>query len=206
MDGWDIALSIITAIAAIIALVISVTQILISNRQFLFERRLKIVILIEDLMSLYKSTSSTIEMSNRDEPAFANDIIFMWLTNNSYLQDMVNALKEPLENSEAHRTLLAKLEELRKAARECQLVFSKKKWAILGEFIEQYVNLLFSIYQYRICLHSLKKHSPDESVKGNKVEESTRDNYYDSFDKLKSTYQIMINDNILNKVKRSIKI
>ena len=57
MDGRDIALSIITAFAAIIALVISVTQILISNRQFLFERRLKIVILIEDLMSLYKSTS-----------------------------------------------------------------------------------------------------------------------------------------------------
>ena len=206
MDGWDIALSIITAFAAIIALVISVTQILISNRQFLFERRLKIVILIENLMSLYKSTSSTIEMSNRDEPAFANDLIFMWLTNNSYLQDMVNALKEPLENSEAHRTLLAKPEELRKAARECKIVFSKKKLTMLSEFIEQYVNLLFSIYQYRICLHSIEKNESSRQVKGDKLEESVRRKYYESYDTLKSIYKILIDDNTLNKAKRHIKI
>ena len=191
MESWDIVVSVITAITAICAIIISLTQVQLSNRQFLFERRLKIILLIEDLMALFNSTNFLIESTVRDEPLFASDMISVSLTNNSYLYDMANALKAPLKDTESHRRLLKKIEWFKEKSRECQYVFRKKKWQYLSDFISRYSDFLFSIYQYIICLSSTKKFDSQESVRENKLENQLREEFFRRFDLLSELYKTL---------------
>ena len=50
--GWNVICSFATAGSAVIALMISCQQIALSNRQCLFERRLKVYMLIQGLLEL----------------------------------------------------------------------------------------------------------------------------------------------------------
>lgn len=206
MEGWSIAVSVITAATAIIAIFISAKQIRVSNRQFLFETRERIILLIEDLMALFKSASSSIDTAERDEPAYVNDLVFVYLTNTSYLQDMANAIKRPLKDHENHVKLLSKFEELRRTASECSYVFSKKKWAYLSLFINQYVDFLSAIYQYRICIDSDENKNSYRSINDDPIEKGIRQKYYNSYDILKRTYNSIVNDGILFDAKKQVKL
>ena len=62
---WNFWLSVITAIAAIVALFLSVRQIQLSNKQQLFERRLNAYIITNGLIELYKKNKVFLEQKKR---------------------------------------------------------------------------------------------------------------------------------------------
>ena len=206
MEWWSIVVSVITAATAIIAIIISAKQIRVSNRQFLFEKRVRIILLIEDLIALFKSASSSIDTTERDEPAYTSDLAFVYLTNTSYLQEMANAIKRPLKDHENHVKLLSKFEELRRTASECSYVFSKKKWACLSLFINQYVDFLSAIYQYRICIYGDENKNSHRNINDDPMEKGIRHKYYNSYDILKRTYNSIINDGVLFDAKKQVKL
>lgn len=76
----------ITVTVAIIALFISCYQARLSNKQSLFNRRLNIWITVNKLMSVYINNAENLKQN--DEPQMAVDLLFIWLTNTTFLQSI----------------------------------------------------------------------------------------------------------------------
>ena len=131
---WNFWLSLITGLTAVIALVLTLMQIRLSNKQSLFERRLECYLKIDGLMQLYKENQKLLETERKDEPLFAVDLEFLWLTNNTYLEEASEAIKKPLENPE-HKKFLVKREELKKLSAEAELIFKGRSAKTISCFI-----------------------------------------------------------------------
>lgn len=85
----------ISAIVAIIALFISCYQARLSNKQSLFNRRLNIWITVDKLMSVYANNAKNLE--HNDEPEMAINLLFVLLTNTTYLQSISTSINQVLE-------------------------------------------------------------------------------------------------------------
>lgn len=116
----------ITAIAAIIALGISIYQIRLSNKQHLFDRRLNAYFIANGLFSLYSECKVFLKTIDKEEVLYAIEYFFIPLTNNSYLEKQAYAIQHPLEEP-YHQEFFKKREELRKLAMEMQLIFKGRE-------------------------------------------------------------------------------
>lgn len=155
--SWDVICSIVTAAAAVVALGISVYQVRLSNRQQLLNRRIHLWTKAHALIRLCEDNRSSLEKRS-DGPDFANDLLFQFLTNNSLLYSIGPAVGHVLEQ-EYQSALLVKLEELKEAAFEVELVFKGRPAKILSSFIADYAALLMTMYQYQIMLRHLSETS-----------------------------------------------
>ena len=135
--NWNFWLSLITGLTAVIALVLTLIQIRLSNKQSLFERRLECYLKIDGLMQLYKENQKLLESERKDEPIFAVDLEFLWLTNNTYLEEASEAIKKPLKNP-GHKKFLLKREELKKLSTEVELIFKGRAAKTISCFISDY--------------------------------------------------------------------
>lgn len=142
----------ISAIVAIIALLISCYQARLSNKQSLFNRRLNIWITVDKLMSVYVKNAKDLELDN--EPQMAIGQLFEWLTNTTYLQSISTSINKVLD-ADLQLKLHLKLDEMRSLAMEARFCFKGKSGEAIAEFIEAYQSLLFSIYQYQILLNKM---------------------------------------------------
>ena len=73
-NDWNFWCSIITAIAAIVALILSVKQSRLSNKQQLFERRLRAYMLANGLISLCKDNYGWISAKREERPQLENNV------------------------------------------------------------------------------------------------------------------------------------
>lgn len=144
----------ISAIVAIIALLISCYQARLSNKQSLFNRRLNIWITVDKLMSVYAKNAKNLE--HDDEPQMAIGQLFEWLTNTTYLQSISTSINKVLD-ADLQLKLHLKLDELRSLAMEARFCFKGKSGEAIAEFIEAYQSLLFSMYQYQILLNMMSE-------------------------------------------------
>lgn len=144
----------ISAIVAIIALLISCYQARLSNKQSLFNRRLNIWITVDKLMSVYVKNAKNLE--HDDEPQMAIDLLFVWLTNTTYLQSVSASIHHVLD-AEHQLKLHLKINEMRSLAMEARFCFKNKSGDAIAEFIEAYQSLLFSMYQYQILLNKMSQ-------------------------------------------------
>lgn len=144
----------ISAIVAIIALLISCYQARLSNKQSLFNRRLNIWITVDKLMSVYAKNAKNLELDN--EPQMAIGQLFEWLTNTTYLQSISTSINKVLD-ADLQLKLHLKLDEMRSLAMEARFCFKGKSGEAIAEFIEAYQSLLFSIYQYQILLNKMSQ-------------------------------------------------
>lgn len=144
----------ISAIVAIIALLISCYQARLSNKQSLFNRRLNIWITVDKLMSVYVKNAKDLELDN--EPQMAIGQLFEWLTNTTYLQSISISINKVLD-ADLQLKLHLKLDEMRSLAMEARFCFKGKSGEAIAEFIEAYQSLLFSIYQYQILLNKMSQ-------------------------------------------------
>lgn len=154
---WTQVSSAVAAIVAVVALIISCVQLKQSNKQQLFDRRLSIWIHTNGLIQLIANHEPLLT-KKADGPEFSNDLQFQWLTNNTWLCEVTPAIVHVMD-PELQRTLLIKLEELKKLSLEASLVFKGKPARLISEFVFSYQALLFSMYQYQITLESLHKTS-----------------------------------------------
>ena len=140
----------ISAIVAIIALLISCYQARLSNKQSLFNRRINIWITVDKLVSVYAKNAKNLE--HNDEPQLAIDRLFVWLTNTTYLQSISASINHVLD-ADPQLKLHLKLDEMKSLAMEARFCFKGKSGDAIAEFIEAYQSLLFSMYQYQILLN-----------------------------------------------------
>lgn len=142
----------ISAIVAIIALLISCYQARLSNKQSLFNRRLNIWITVDKLMSVYANNAENLK--HDDEPQMAIDLLFVWLTNTTYLQSISASINKVLD-ADLQLKLHLKLDEMRSLAMEARFCFKGKSGEAIAEFIEAYQSLLFSMYQYQVLFNKM---------------------------------------------------
>lgn len=157
-SNWATIAACVSAIAAIIAIALSIRQIRLSNRQHLFDRRLSIWLTTRGLMNLYDQNAG--HLKREDEPQLAIDLVFSWLTNNSYLCEIGPTIKHALE-PEYQLAFHKKLDEIRSLAASASYSFKGNPARAIESFLTDYQSLLFSIYQYQILLNQIEKNSDE---------------------------------------------
>ena len=76
---WNFWCTVMTSIAAVVALGLSVYQIQLSNKQQLFDRRLKAYNLVSSLISLCKENYTWLSEKRETKPQLTNDFDFIYL-------------------------------------------------------------------------------------------------------------------------------
>lgn len=210
---YDNLLPIITIIATLIALLQTHKQIKISNKQYLFDKRLSKYLLAKGLLELYKDNESLLDYTDDpDDEAIIVDYQFINLTNNNYLKDVTCIINE-LKNNEFKNNFLVKIEELKKLSNEVRFLFQNKNGLLLSNFIMKYQNVLMELYKYQIVLDLMKK---DEIPRKNKPtynelqneygELKHRHRLYGAIDDLKKSYHEVVSKKVINKIEKSIKL
>ena len=192
LSDWNFWCTVMTSVAAVVAIGVSVHQIRLSNKQQLFDRRLKAYMMANSIISLCKENYVFLSEKRKAEPQFANDLVFVWLTNNTYMEGQAEAIEHPLEQP-FHKELLKKREELRNMAMEFEFIFKGNVASLYGNFLRDYENALAVMYQYEIIIRKMKEENekyPHTSEVLSKMfsEEEYRDRLYDALGKLKVSY------------------
>lgn len=192
LRDWNFWCTVMTSVATVVAIGVSVHQIRLSNKQQLFERRLKAYMMANSIISLCKENYVFLSEKRKAEPQFANDLVFVWLTNNTYMEGQAEAIEHPLEQP-FHKELLKKREELRNMAMEFEFIFKGNVASLYGNFLRDYENALAVMYQYEIIIRKMKEENekyPHTSEVLSKMfsEEEYRDRLYDALGKLKVSY------------------
>ena len=135
---------------------------------------------------------------------------FVWLTNNSYMEQVAKAIEHPLEKP-YHQEFLTKREHLRTLATEIELIFNGKEAINYAEFVSCYERTLFKMYQYQIALNSIDKENekhlmPTEAFQGSSPEREIREDLFSEIKELKEAYTILINEKVDEKIRRQLSL
>lgn len=103
-------------------------------------------------MGVYSKNAKDLE--HDDEPQMDIDLLFVWLTNTTYLQSISTSINKVLD-ADLQLKLHLKLDEMRSIAMEARFCFKGKSGEAIAEFIEAYQSLLFSMYQYQILFNKM---------------------------------------------------
>ena len=209
----DNIFSIITAIVAIIALWQTHKQIKLSNKQYLFENRIKKFTLANGLIQLYKENKSLLDYSKeKEDEAIIVDFQFESLTNIGYLKDITGIIHDPKNNEEKTKFLL-KLEELKQLANEIKFLFNRRQGILLNNFIYNYQNVLLELYKYQIVQNLMKENSvpsiePKTFVDLQKDygEINHRTRLFGAIKQLEISYEELLNKNAIAKIEKEIKL
>lgn len=156
LKDWNFWCTVMTSIAAFIAIYLSVRQIQLSNKQQLFDRRLKAYMLVNGIISLCRENYMWISGKREAEPQLTNDFFFKSLTNNAYMESQAKAIQHPLEQP-FHNNFLKKLEELRSMAIELELIFKGDVVLPYCDFLRDYEKTLTAMYKYQIIIKKINE-------------------------------------------------
>lgn len=200
--------AIISAIAAVIALALSVWQTRISNRQHLFDMRMRVWMVARGMIELYGQHVRRFE--KKDEPYLALGQEFLWLTNNTYLHEAGNVVGNLLE-ANTHRELLMKIEEIRSMAESALYVFRGKEAKSICSFLNDYGELLFVMYQYQILLDDMQKSASQfkwtlEEASLRLNESSMRNELYACMDKVNDSYESINCEKAKRRIVKQLKL
>lgn len=198
----------ISAIEAIIALLISCYQARLSNKQSLFNRRLNLWITVDKLMSVYANNAKNLE--HDDEPQMAIDLLFVGLTNTTYLQSISASINHVLD-ADHQLKLHLKLDEMRSLAMEARFCFKGKSGDALADFIEDYQALLFSIYQYQIMVKRMHQNAKEfqwtlEQASEKLHEPNQRKDLFERECALAASYKTLCQQNKRGAIQRQIQL
>lgn len=198
----------ISAIVAIIALLISCYQARLSNKQSLFNRRINIWITVDKLVSVYAKYAKNLE--HNDEPQLAIDRLFVWLTNTTYLQSISASINHVLD-ADPQLKLHLKLDEMKSLAMEARFCFKGKSGDAIAEFIEAYQSLLFSMYQYQILLNKMSQSAKVyqwtlEQASEQLHEPEQRQDLFEKEDVLATSYKTLCQQNKRGAIQRQIQL
>ena len=204
----SVAFSVISAIIAVVALIQTQSQIKLSNKHQLFERRLNNFFVFYGLYELYNENRVIFGETRKDNPLFDVDVNFLWLTNNSYLEVCMEAMQRP-NSSLARKEFLTKREELKKLAMESRLIFPRELGEKMALFICEYEKLLQIMYGYKLLLNEMDKQIDRmdlaQSIKcfG---EEDGRSDLLMAYAALKDAFEGLEKDRIVERVENLIKL
>ncbi len=205
---WNFWCAIMTSVAAFIALWLSVRQIRISNKQQLFDRRLKVYMLANGIISLCKENYKWLSEKREAKPQLTIDIVFMCFTNNAYMESQYQAVKYPLEQP-FHNEFLKKREELRSMAMEFELIFKGNTALRYSDFLRDYEKSLSVMYQYQIIIKKMDEENSErprtlEDLAQQFSEKEYRDKLYDALDKLRESYDAVAQEKVEKKLRKQL--
>lgn len=204
-DILNIVLSILTIAIAVVALFQTNKQITLSNKQHLFDRRLDKYLLVKDLIALYATNR---EFIVKKDLYMACGLILHWLLNCKKLESMMAVIENPLD-VEAKNNFLSKCEELEKAGEEIALLWQEPFAETASQFVKNFCFLLKEMYkQYRGYV-TVKKQV--EEWNGTSVDVDTQmkklaDNLFLICKETDSVYEKIVEDNIEQKMKSSLRL
>lgn len=220
----DLILTAVTIITAIIALWQTQKQIRLSNKQNLFDKRLEMYSLIEDLINLYKQHRNLLTNSeNPKENALLQDRliiscepIFGFLTNVSYLADMVPAFHDPLIPAKQN-VLLTKHEMLKKHSREVSILWEDSLGEIFSNFIYTYAEVLMKLYQQKVRFERIQefnethKDQPKPQYDNVRARKDLKENaeetgLFKTIKKLDDIYKEIIDNKRVDELRRTLKL
>ena len=198
----------ISAIVAIIALLISCYQARLSNKQSLFNRRLNIWITVDKLMSVYVKNVKDLE--HDDEPQMAVGQLFECLTNTTYLQSISASINKVLD-ADLQLKLHLKLDEMKSLAMEARFCFKGKSGDTIADFIEAYQSFLFSMYQYQILIKKMLQSSKEyqwtlEQASEKLHELDQRKDLFEKESALSASYKTLCLQNKRGAIQRQIQL
>lgn len=206
---WNFLLSVITIIVASYALIQTHHQMKLSNKQHLFDKRMENYLIAMGLIQLYRNNCKDFD-EEKDEPIFALKSYFIWLTNNTYLEEITTAIDNPLKNP-GHKEFLIKLEKLKEVGTKIKFLFSDNASDALGDFVFSYQELLFSMYQYQILLNKMYEINKDHKLSLEEIQQKLgepkhRLKLQRAFQNLKQADDLLKKKNVEEKIKNQIKL
>lgn len=213
---WNFIFSVVTALVGLVTAIVAILslgqthkQIKLSNKQHLFDKRVENYLIATGLIQLYRSNCMHFN-NEKDEPMFAIDLDFTWLTNNTYLEGITPAIQNPLKEP-SHKELLIKMEELKDVATKIKFLFSGEPSVLLGDFVLRYQELLFAMYQYKIVLDKMNKVNEGhrltiEEAQQKVGEKQHRIKLQKAFDDLKQADSLLKKANVEEQIKKQIKL
>ncbi len=155
--NWEMVLSVITIVVAIIALFQTSKQLKINNKQALFDRRLVAYLRIIELVELTKQNENHLEISKDSDNFFMTiPLHFSWFTNSPELEKIGSVIDAELGTT-SHKRFLHQLAQLEKLSLEARLIFDKPDSDKLSQFVMSYKKFLFSMFQYQILFNHLQE-------------------------------------------------
>ena len=165
----QIIFSVITAVLAIVAVIISVAQIHKSNKQALFDRRLNALLTVKWMLELCKNKVIKDYLEKlQDNQLTSMNQFFKEMTNSRFFEEIQDIFDNIL-NITYKRMFMRKLEELRSLVKEIVLIFPKNIGYEMADFVYYYSEMLVFIYKYQNSYDSMINMR-------NKQKESTGDN------------------------------
>ena len=209
LKNYEFWLSVITVLAAVIALFQSHKQVKISNRQALLDRRINKFLLFKDLLANYSNSITLLEESILSQDV---EFPFIYLTNCSSLEMIANVMKNPLSHEEKN-LFLTKCEELEKSAIEVELIYKSSVSKYMAEFIIVYKKLLQAMHRQQIALNGLKDNNFDQKscISLDIFQEKAHDwaeknKLYETADTLKKLYQLINDREVEKKIRKEISL
>lgn len=207
---WNFWFSIITALTAVFALIQSRNQIKLSNKQHLFDKRIENYLIAMGLIELYKTNNKQLKQNETDKPFFEVELTFVFMTNNSYLEQITPVIKSTLEEP-YHKKFLIKLENIKNVAAKIMFLFSGNESDLLGNFVLRYQILLSEMYKYKILLDQMNELTQNfklslEESQERIGEKEQRAELYDAFIKLRDSYEKLEKEKVEEKIKKQIKL
>ncbi|WP_456086146.1 hypothetical protein [Ligilactobacillus animalis] len=209
---WEKILSIVTAVTAVIGIVLTWVQILKSNKQALFEKRIKYMVIVSGLVKLYKDNREGIlrDTNDKNSPDFSNDIKFRELTNNTYLSTVSNVIQHPKDDS-LRKNFLTALEDMEKLSWKIKLSFRCKASILTGDFIYQYQETLRKMYEYQIVLNKIDECNKKEDRRLEEWQEKIgepqfKEELWEEYGKLENAYNKLVKNKSMKKLKKQTKI
>ena len=204
--------TLISIIISVVALIQSYKQIKLSNKQNLFNERLKNYLLVQSLIDLYRNNRDHILKIKREAIYFACDFDFTGLINNSYLESMGDAIKRPLQPIQ-QKDFLRKIEEINQEAERVEFIYDKKEAKQLSKFVSLYSKYLMESYRYIVLLQSMEEiRSTDiqkrdvHNIAATVGEEKERKELFKILDDLDDIYNKLVKNKVMKKIRKQIKL
>lgn len=215
LSDWNFWLSIATAFIAIVAILLSYIQIRLSNKHHLFDERIENFITATGLIKLYQDNKNHLKDWEKEDGFIDVEFHFGYMTNNSYLVQDINLIRNPLQNP-YQKEFLVKLEDIKNVATKSEFLFKGKNGILLKDFIFCYQELLFTMYQYGQIEIKIREINDEESKKTGKAltikeaqkrigEERYRPMLRNAIKNLEQAYDQLVEKNVIEKIRKKTK-
>lgn len=206
-------LSIISAVIAIVALLQTQSQIKLSNKQQLFDRRLKVYWIIREIVESCRQYNEFCFSKNIGYPLFMVELDYKRLTSNAYMNEVSGAI-DRLDDDNESRKLSDQLNEVGKISAECELLFPKEISAPLTGLIFCYRNLLQKLCFYHSVMYKARSTTfqiDTEEIKFPKTmeylhEAQYREEVFQAQNRLKSAFKAWQEADVEEKIKDCIRL
>lgn len=198
--------SVLALIISCISLVQSHKQIDVSNKQALFDRRLKLYELTFDLYKSFGTYKTINSKTNGSTESCSGDFILLAI--DSVFAEPEVCIAFPTQTTSL-QSMYKGLQTLDKAAGEARFIFDEAVSRYIADFIESYSTYLFHIYHYEE--KQMKELDNILEAQANSLESPTVSNRYldavhSSYETVDSAYCLLRDNNILGKVREIIKL